>query len=121
MPPFDIYLYGFGLLISIVIWPFMVVAVVGFQAINPFTDPVWKRPTHSSNPFRLRNPLYPAHFLMCFMMAQGAGILATSLIGGWLQLLMGIATITGSLTGLWGLELVMKMFPKRMAPEDSVD
>ncbi len=120
MPPFDVYLFGFGMLISIVLWPFMVVAVVGFQVINPYTDPVWKRPTHSSNPFRLRNPLYAAHFLMYFMMAQGAGMLATSLIGGWLQLLMGIVTIIGGLTGLWGLELVIRWFPKRMEPKETV-
>ena len=65
--------------------------------------------------------LYPVHFLLYFTMAQGAGMLVTSIIGGWLQLLMGIATILGGLTGLWGLELVMKWFPNRMAPEESAD
>lgn len=71
MPPFDVYLFVFGMLISIVLWPFMVVAVVGFQVINPYTDPVWKRPTHSSNPFRLRNPLYAAH--ISNVLYDGAG------------------------------------------------
>ena len=39
---------------------------------------------------------------------------------GWLQLLMGIATIIGGLTGLWGLELVIRWFPKRMEPKETV-
>lgn len=114
----EFYFYGFGMLISFLFWPFMVVMVVGFQTINPYTDPVWARPTHHGNPFRLKNPLQVVHFVMYFMMAQGVGALATSIIGGWLQLLMGVGMIIGGLEGLWGLELVMKWFPERMAPKE---
>ncbi|QDU02581.1 hypothetical protein V6x_22860 [Gimesia chilikensis] len=39
---------------------------------------------------------------------------------GWLQLLMGIVTIIGGLTDLWGLELVFKWLPKRMEPKETV-
>ncbi|QDU14357.1 Glyoxalase-like domain protein [Gimesia maris] len=117
----DVYFFYFALLVSLLFWPVMVVAVVGFQAINPYSDPVWTRPTHSCNPFRLKNPLCIAHFLMYFVMAQGAGALVTAILGGWLQSLMGIGMIIGGLEGLWALELVMKRFPEKMALHDDVD
>ena len=120
-PVLDVCFFYFALLVSFLFWPVMVVAVVGFQTINPYSDPVWTRPTHSCNPFRLKNPLCIAHFLMYFVMAQGAGTLVTAILGGWLQLLMGIGMIIGGLEGLWALELVMKRFPEKMALHDGVD
>lgn len=120
-PVLDVYFFYFALLVSFLFWPVMVVAVVGFQTINPYSDPVWTRPTHSCNPFRLKNPLCITHFLMCFVMAQGAGVLVTAILGGWLQLLMGIGMIIGGLEGLWALELVMKRYPEKMALQDDVD
>ncbi len=50
------------LAVAAVVVPFMILAVLAFQAINPFSDKVWTRPTHHSNPFRLGNPLLPFHF-----------------------------------------------------------
>jgi len=112
----EVYFYCFGMLMTFVMWPFMVVAVVGFQTINPYSDPIWSRPTHHSNPLRLKNPLMVTHFVMYFVIAQGAGMLVTAILGGWLQLLIGIGMIIGGLEGLWGLELVMKWFPEKIAP-----
>ncbi|WP_417389285.1 VOC family protein [Gimesia sp.] len=120
-PVLDAYFFYFAFLVSFLFWPVMVVAVVGFQTINPYSDPVWTRPTHSCNPFRLKNPLQVVHFLMYFVMAQGAGAILTAILGGWLQLLMGIGMIIGGLEGLWALELVMKRYPEKMALQDDVE
>tara|TARA_R110002111_G_scaffold18931_3_gene46348 strand:+ start:37166 stop:37906 length:741 start_codon:yes stop_codon:yes gene_type:complete len=78
----DLFFFIFATLVVFLFWPLMIVVVVGFQTINPYSDPVWTRPNHHCNPLRLKNPLQVVHFFMYFVMAQGAGMLVTAILGG---------------------------------------
>jgi len=96
--------------------PLMLVAVIGFQAVNPFSDKMWTRPTHQSNPFRFGNPLLFFHFAGYFFGAAGLGVLVSALWNGLPALLGGLEGMVGAFTTLVGVRWAMHVYRFKMAP-----
>jgi hypothetical protein len=115
LPPTMMWLPIGFLVTCIALSPIMVAAVISFQVLNPFTDKTWTRPTHSSNPLRLRNPLLFFHFASYLCMAQGLGMALTSFLGGWVQLMWGLQGLAGGLGCLAGVHLAMRWCKHKMA------
>ena len=116
LPPSMAWIFGGFILLSLVLAPFMLAAVILFQAINPFSDKVWTRPSHYCNPFRLGNPLLFFHFASFMFMAAGLGMSLTSFMGGIRQLLEGVYTILGGFAFLAGVHLAMRWCKHKMEP-----
>ena len=114
LPPSFAWILGACILFSLLVTPFMVAAVIAFQSINPFSADQWERPSHYANPLNLSNPLYFFHFASFAIMAQGAGCIATSIIGGVPQFLYGVVGVVGGLACQAGVKLSMKWCKKKM-------
>ena len=113
-----IFLFAALAVIAVVI-PFMVLAVLAFQAINPFSDKTWKLPTHHSNPFRLGNPLLFFHFAVYLGAAAGLGTVISSVWRGLFAAILGLILLVYSLSVLIGVRLTMRVFRYKMAAESS--
>jgi hypothetical protein len=67
-----------GFLGAVVVVP----VVVGGQALNSRSTPVWRYPLWSVNPFLLGEPLQFFHLAAYFFIAAGAGAVCRSLVVG---------------------------------------
>ncbi len=56
--------------------------LIGLQAFNPRSDPVWTYPRWTAYPFSSRQPLQFFHMGGYFVLASGAGGLLHSMFGG---------------------------------------
>lgn len=106
---------GFGILLM----PLMLLFVIGIQATNPLSDKTWTRPTHSSNPLRLGNPLLFFHFAAYVFGASGLGVAVSALWNGPYAAAIGLLLIAGAGSVLAGLRLSMWVFKDKMAREPS--
>jgi len=95
--------------------PIALLFVIGIQAINPWSDRWWHRPTHRSNPFRLGNPLLFFHFAVYFSAVGGLGQLASGIWSGAGAALTGLSVLIGSGSTLLGLRLCMGVYRHKMA------
>jgi len=116
LPPTMAWIFGGFILLSLVLFPLMVAAVISFQALNPLSNKVWTRPSQYCNPFRLGNPLLFFHFAAFAFIACGLGMLLTSFLGGLSQLLQGVYSILGGLACLAGVHLAMRICKRKMEP-----
>lgn len=110
--PLLIGFYGFGIFAM----PFMLAAVISFQATNPLSDQYWTPPSHDDNPFRIGNPLRFFHFVGFQVPAIGLGV-ATSAI--WTQLdalLTGVFMMLGGVSTLAGVHLAMRICKHKIKP-----
>jgi hypothetical protein len=57
--------------------------VVGLQAVNSRSAPVWDIPSWQANPFQLSQPLLFFHFGGYFALSVGIGMILKTLIKGW--------------------------------------
>jgi hypothetical protein len=101
--------------IAVLVLPFMLVAVLSIQAVNPLSDKQWTRPTHASNPFRLGNPLLFFHFAAYLALAQAVGILLSALWNGVYAAALGVFMLLGAVATLVGVRLSMRVFKSKMA------
>ncbi|MCC5842798.1 MAG: hypothetical protein JJU05_00965 [Verrucomicrobia bacterium] len=109
-----VWIIGGFILLSILLFPFMVATVISFLAINALSDQTWTRPDHFSNPLNFRNPLLFPHFGAFAIMASGAGIVSTSFVGGFPQFLYGVCVILGGGACLAGVHLAMRWCKTKM-------
>lgn len=104
---------------SAVFIPFMILAVLAFQAINPFSDKTWARPTHHSNPFRLGNPLLIIHFAAYCGAAAGLGTVITSVWRGLFAAMFGFIMLVYSVSILLGVRLTMRVCKHKMVDKST--
>jgi len=95
-------------------YPLFIVFTVGIQAVSPWSDPTWTRPTHRKNFLVLGNPLLVLHFFAFLVASSGAGVILSFLWNGWMAVAYGIAVLCGSAMVLIGLELSMRVFRQKM-------
>jgi hypothetical protein len=114
LPPSMAWVLGGFIMFGLAVTPLMVATVIAFQSINPFSAETWEKPSHYVNPLNLRNPLYFFHFASFAIMAQGAGCILTSFIGGVPQFLYGLVGLFGGLACLGGVKISMKWCKKKM-------
>lgn len=114
----QIFLFVFLGVVAVFI-PFMLLCTLAIQAINPFSDKVWTRPTHQSNPFRLGNPLLFFHFGVYLCAASGLGIIVSSLWRGLFAAVFGLIMLVYSVSILLGVRLTMRVFKHKMAGEST--
>lgn len=110
-------LVGIFAIAGVLLMPVMLLAIIGLQALNPWSDDLWTRPTHRSNPFRLGNPLLLFHFAAYFAAASGLGVLVSSLWHGLYAAAYGALGILGAASVLVGVRLCMRVFKHKMAEE----
>ena len=68
----------FAVLVAVV--PLVLLAIIGVQALNPWSRPSWSKPNWSDNFLALGDPLRFFHFASFFFLASAAGSLASSLL-----------------------------------------
>ena len=101
-------------LFSTILIPIMLLTFVGIQAINPFSDKTWTRPSHRSNPLYLGNPLFILHFAAFFAGFGGFGAIVSFPWNGVVAVGYGVLVFVGSAMFLIGLELCMRVFKHKM-------
>ncbi len=106
-----------ALAVVAVLIPFMLLAVLAIQTINPFSDKVWTCPTHQSNPFRLSNPLLFVHFCIYLCAAAGLGTVISCFWQGPFAAIFGFIMLAYSVSILLGVRLAMRVFKHKMAGE----
>ena len=84
-------------------------SVIGFQAVNPFSDKVWIEPSWDINPFTLSQPLVCFDFLVWFVIVQALVHLIVSIIQGDLYGLSLLGMAVG-LSGLLAVRLARILF-----------
>lgn len=89
-------------------WAFGIWFMVCLQSVNPYSDDIWTRPTHASNPFRLTQPLPFAHLFAYSVFAAGTGAAisvlwrgAAALGNSLLCIIVWSATLVGMRLGVW--------------------
>lgn len=105
---------------SLVTIPFLLLVVVGFQAINPFSDQEWSTPSHDANPFYLRNPLFFFHFAAYVTLATGASLVLSSIWRGWFALAHGVLMLLAAPMTLAGVHLCIRVF-RHKVPESPTE
>lgn len=109
--------FGLHAILLTLFLPLGLLFVIGIQSVNPFSDDVWTRPTHHSNPLHLGNPLLFFHFFAFFVGASGLGVVVSSLWNGLPAALHGILGLWGSSMILVGIRLCMRVFQHKLNVE----
>ena len=103
------------LVVIVVALPLMLLFIVGIQAINPYSAPVWNRPSWSVNPFSTREPLQFFYFAAFVFVASGIGAVARLLalgVGSYVEALLPLVIGFGVLLGV---ALCMLVYRSKMA------
>ncbi len=103
--------------VATLLMPLMLLFVISIQAVNPWSDEKWLRPTHGCNPFRLGNPLLFFHFGAYWFGAIGIGFLLSALWNGVYAVALGVFMLLGAVATLAGVRLSMLVFKSKMADE----
>lgn len=111
--PFPFQLSPFSIL-GLLAMPFVLSAVISFQAMNPLSDQYWSPPTHDDNPFHLGNPLRFFHFASFQVPATGLGITIAGLSMRVDFLVSGIFVMLGGLSTLAGVHLAMRLCKRKI-------
>jgi hypothetical protein len=112
---------GAAALLSLLFMPFMLLAVIGVQAVNPMSDDRWSVPRHDTNPFRLGDPLHLFHFAAFLIIGCGIGSIVGAIWAGWLSLGMGLFQVLGGLMLLLSVRWCIKVYKHKYVPEDAAD
>jgi hypothetical protein len=102
-----------GMLLGLLLMPPMLLGVIGIQAINPFSAPVWTRPSWETNFLNLGDPL---HFFHCggwCFIATGPGMILMAPFTHWLNAVWGIMVIVGGIELLWAVRLCEKVYRRK--------
>jgi hypothetical protein len=97
------------------ICPFVFYPVISLQAVNQSKPLTLKRPTHTSNPFSLTNPLPPLHFLAWGSIAMGTGAIGSSLRFGSTPLWLGVTNTSAGIGILGVLHLYYRFHGERFS------
>lgn len=111
--PFPFPLSPFSIL-GLLAMPFVLSAVISFQAMNPLSDQYWSPPTHDDNPFHLGNPLRFFHFASFQVSAFGMGMTIAALCTRLDFLISGIFMMLGGLSTLAGVHLAMRFCKRKI-------
>ncbi|WP_064603967.1 hypothetical protein [Photobacterium sp. J15] len=84
--------------------------VIGFQAVNPFSNKVWIEPSWDINPFTLSQPLVIFHFQAWVVTVQALVNLIVSVFQGYSywSSLMGVTAGLSVLLGLRGARVIFR-------------
>lgn len=94
---------------------FAIVALVGMQAINPWRETQWMRPTLSARPLRFDEPLQTFYVGALCAMAVGVGYFVLGIFDATVRWLWELPFPIG--VGMWlGVRLCVWGFPKRFEP-----
>jgi hypothetical protein len=94
--------------------PIMILFVVGLQAVNRRSAPVWRRPSWSLNPFQPKEPLQFFHLGAFHFIAGGMVGLAAALFRGPTGVPLAVSLIAIG-CGTWlGVRLCMVVFRRKM-------
>lgn len=104
------------ILLGLALIPFGVVFVIAIQAVSPWSDAVWTRPTHRSNPLHLGNPLLFFHFGAYLVLAAAAGTMIAGIRHGWLVFAQGLLTLAAAAMIRLGVALCMRIFKTKFEP-----
>jgi hypothetical protein len=94
-----------------------ILMLVGMQAANPMSAPVWQRPSWQANPFNLGQPLRFFHFGGWWFVAGGCGMLASSVRYGspvWSEAGLVLGAGIGMLLGI---RLCERVFKSKVQPD----
>jgi hypothetical protein len=89
--------------------------VIGIQAFNARSAPVWRYPSWRANPFTMREPLQFFHLGGYYFLASGVGGLLHVAVDGSLPVtepIMFASTGAGVICGVW---LCCRLFRRKMA------
>lgn len=96
------------------------VAVIGLQSKNPFSDRFWSRPSWAANPFDFGNPLQFFHLAGVAFVAYGAVLAARQALSGlgihpetFLPLVMGVCVLAS-------VRLSERIYRHKLAPDNSL-
>jgi hypothetical protein len=106
------------LVIAGLVWliiPFAMQLLFAILANTRFTDAVWTRPTHESNPFHCGNPLLFFHFIAYVFIAVNLGAILSSPWSGVVGAVLGVHGVIDSLLILFGVHLGMRWFKHKMS------
>ncbi|OLQ72185.1 hypothetical protein BIT28_24485 [Photobacterium proteolyticum] len=87
----------------------MLLLVIGFQAVNPFSSKVWIEPSWNINPFTLSQPLVFFHFAAWIVTVQAIVNLIVSIFLGYSYWLSLIGVVVG-LSVFAGLKMARVVF-----------
>ena len=98
--------------VLLVVSPLMLLAVVCLQRFNPWSTPIWKRPSWYINPFR--EPLQFFHLGAFHFMAGGVVGVAMLPFRGFSAAPLAVSLLSIGI-GVWlGVQLCMKVCRKKM-------
>ena len=100
-------------IIVLILCPLGLLFIIGIQAINPYSEKVWIKPSWESNPFNLKDPLHFFHLAAFHIMAGTIGSLISLIFQGtklWLPILFYICA--GASTWL-GVQLCQFAYKKK--------
>jgi hypothetical protein len=114
---------GWGLVVAIILTgallPFVLAGLIGVAALFSGKARTWRRPTHSSRPFSMRNPLLFYHFAGLLLAACGLGMVAASPLQGAGQFDQGALLLTGGLACYGGVRMAMKLCKHKLLDEQA--
>ncbi len=93
--------------------------VIGMQAINSRSSPVWTKPSWYENPFTLKNPLQFFHLAGYAMLASGGVFSARLLISGEPFFPESVVLVAMGAGSLIGVNLCMSVYKFKLAPNNS--
>lgn len=100
--------------VLLLVCPIMILFVVGLQAANPLSAPVWRRPSWSLNPFQPKEPLQFFHLGAFHSMAGWVVGLAAAVFRGPAGVPLALSLISIG-CGIWlGVRLCMIVFKRKM-------
>ena len=100
--------------VLLVACPFMLLVLIGIQAFNPMSAPIWRCPSWRINPFLLTEPLQFSHLVSFCFMADGVAGIATLPFRDISAAPLAVSLLCIGV-GTWlGVQLCMKVFRKKM-------
>jgi len=89
------------------------VAVVGIQAINPWSPKVWRKPAWRESFLTFGDPIRFFHFVAFCTVAAGCGRFLPPLVGAGRLDLLGAAWLCGGAVVLLGVKLCMHVYKSK--------
>jgi hypothetical protein len=98
---------------------FGTLVIIGIQAINPRSAPIWRKPSWKINPFLVREPLQFFHCAAYFSLVTGIVACATSFCRE-MDVFPFAAALIGIGAGMWlGVRLSLFVFRRKMGKGES--
>ena len=104
---------------GVIATPLFMLAIIGVQAVNPFSKPRWTKPSWQTNFLQLRDPLHGFHMLgyVAMFLGLGAGS-ATIIAPDGAIMWLGPVWMAQGLSVLCGVRLCMRVFSNKYGRPD---